>query len=94
MKLEDGQFDECGLTLRDLKLVEQSLIRSMASIYHHRIKYPDDPDAKKSKAQRKSTVAKSKRAEVPHKSTRPKRLGNSQSNGKRCGSSAQIMGET
>jgi len=40
-KLLDGQFDECGLTLRELRLIEESLIKSINAFYHSRIKYPD-----------------------------------------------------
>lgn len=44
-KLMDGQFDECGLTLSDLKKVEVSLIKSVSAVYHSRIKYPDQQSA-------------------------------------------------
>lgn len=49
-KLLDGQFGECGITMRELQLVEDSLVSSLASMYHHRVKYPDDPDKSKRKA--------------------------------------------
>jgi putative nucleotidyltransferase with HDIG domain len=39
-KLKDGQFDECGLTLHELRVVENSIINSLVAIRHHRIKYP------------------------------------------------------
>jgi cyclic-di-AMP phosphodiesterase PgpH len=39
-RLEDGQFDECDLTLRDLQAVERSLIKTLLGIYHGRITYP------------------------------------------------------
>lgn len=44
-KLLDGQFDECGLTLSELKKVEVSLIKSLSAVYHARIKYPDQQSA-------------------------------------------------
>lgn len=44
-KLGDGQLDECPLTMREIKIVEQSLVDSMLGIYHVRIEYPD-PDEK------------------------------------------------
>ena len=44
-KLLDGQFDECGLTLSELKKVEVSLIKSVSAVYHSRIKYPDQQSA-------------------------------------------------
>jgi len=39
-RLEDGQFDSCDLTLRELHTIEASIIKSMTSIYHARIAYP------------------------------------------------------
>ncbi|MCG3183607.1 MAG: hypothetical protein ICCCNLDF_01712 [Planctomycetes bacterium] len=49
-KLLDGQFDECAITISEWKVVEDSLVKSLASMYHHRVKYPDDPDKDKRKA--------------------------------------------
>jgi hypothetical protein len=39
-RLNDGQFDECDITLRELRVVEQSLVKSLAAIHHSRVKYP------------------------------------------------------
>ncbi len=39
-RLLDGQFDESGLTLTELHLVEKSLCKSLIALYHSRIKYP------------------------------------------------------
>jgi putative nucleotidyltransferase with HDIG domain len=39
-RLMDGQFDDCDITLKELTRVEQSLVRSLCSIYHGRIAYP------------------------------------------------------
>ncbi len=41
-KYEDGQLDECDLTLKDLRLIKDSFNRILLAVYHHRIKYPDD----------------------------------------------------
>ncbi|HVJ82630.1 MAG TPA: HDIG domain-containing protein, partial [Planctomycetia bacterium] len=38
-RLLDGQFDESGLTLSELRTVEESLTKSLASVYHGRVKY-------------------------------------------------------
>ena len=43
-RLLDGQFDESGLTLNEIRVVEQSLVKSLIGIYHGRIKYPDQKD--------------------------------------------------
>jgi cyclic-di-AMP phosphodiesterase PgpH len=42
-RLLDGQFDECDITMRDLELVERSMIRTLIGIYHPRIAYPSNP---------------------------------------------------
>ena len=39
--LEDGQLDECGLSMQDLQLIRESLIRSLQGIYHNRLEYPE-----------------------------------------------------
>jgi cyclic-di-AMP phosphodiesterase PgpH len=44
-KLLDGQFDECGLTLQQLRKIEESLVKSIAAVYHGRVKYPDQRTA-------------------------------------------------
>ena len=44
-KLLDGQFDECGLTLQQLRIVEDSLIKSLTAVYHGRVKYPSQQTA-------------------------------------------------
>lgn len=38
--LEDGQLDECDLTLSDLRRVSDSFLRVLTRIYHQRIDYP------------------------------------------------------
>ncbi len=39
-RLLDGQFDECDLTMRELELMERSMIKTILGIYHGRIAYP------------------------------------------------------
>ncbi|HIN95568.1 MAG TPA: HDIG domain-containing protein, partial [Planctomycetes bacterium] len=39
-RLKDEQFDDCGLTLQELKAIEHSLFESLAAVFHSRIKYP------------------------------------------------------
>jgi len=38
-RLDDGQFNDCDLTLRELTRIEESLIKSVCAIYHGRISY-------------------------------------------------------
>lgn len=40
-RLADGQFDECPLSFRELRTVEDSIIKSLCAIYHGRIAYPN-----------------------------------------------------
>jgi cyclic-di-AMP phosphodiesterase PgpH len=40
-RLQGGQFDDSGLTLRELGTIERSLVMSVAAIYHGRLKYPE-----------------------------------------------------
>ncbi len=44
-RLQDGQFDECDLSLRELSQIEASISKTLASHYHGRIAYPTPPDA-------------------------------------------------
>ena len=39
-RLQDGQFDECDLTLRELSRIEAGLSKSLAAHHHGRIAYP------------------------------------------------------
>jgi putative nucleotidyltransferase with HDIG domain len=41
-RLEDGQFDECDLTLRDLELVREAFVQQLLGMYHRRIEYPQN----------------------------------------------------
>ncbi len=40
-RLLDGQFDECGITLQEIALIKESLVKSLNAIYHGRVKYPE-----------------------------------------------------
>ncbi|HNQ24130.1 MAG TPA: HDIG domain-containing protein [Phycisphaerae bacterium] len=39
-RLNDGQFDECDMTLREIRLVEDALVQSLRRHYHGRVAYP------------------------------------------------------
>lgn len=39
-RLLDGQFNESGLTLMEVEAIEDSLTKSLTSVYHGRIRYP------------------------------------------------------
>ncbi len=40
-RLLDGQFDECGLKMSELRVVQESLVKTLLAIHHGRIQYPD-----------------------------------------------------
>ena len=44
-KLDDGQFDECEITLLELHAIQENLIKSLNAMYHARVKYPDQQSA-------------------------------------------------
>ena len=41
-RLEDGQFDECDLTLRDLDRIREAFVAQLLGMYHRRIEYPQN----------------------------------------------------
>lgn len=45
-RFNDGQFDECDLTLRDLYLIREAFVRTLKARYHFRIAYPKAPTVK------------------------------------------------
>ena len=42
-KFNDGQLDECNLSLKDLNIMEAVFVKILLGVYHHRIEYPDPP---------------------------------------------------
>ena len=40
-RLDDGQFDECDLTLRDLEQIKTAFLKVLGGIFHTRIEYPE-----------------------------------------------------
>ncbi|GAB7386322.1 cyclic-di-AMP phosphodiesterase PgpH [Bacillaceae bacterium] len=41
-RLEDGQFNECDITLKELETVAKSICETLHGTFHSRIQYPDD----------------------------------------------------
>ena len=39
-RILDGQLDESGLTLHEIRIIEKSLVNGLCSTFHSRIKYP------------------------------------------------------
>lgn len=43
-KLKDGQFDECDLTMKELKTIRRVMCETLNGIFHSRIEYPQDKE--------------------------------------------------
>jgi len=41
--VEDGQLDECDLTMKDLDQIRRAFVGVLQGIYHPRIRYPKMP---------------------------------------------------
>ena len=46
-RIQDGQFDESGLTLGEIQKIEKSVLSSVLAMNHQRIKYPGQDETKK-----------------------------------------------
>ncbi len=45
-KLEDGQFDECELTMREIHETGEAILEALIGFIGPRIEYPEEPDGK------------------------------------------------
>jgi putative nucleotidyltransferase with HDIG domain len=43
-RVEEGQFDECDLSLRDLRVIADSFRSALNAVYHPRVEYPEPTD--------------------------------------------------
>ena len=57
-KMEAGQLDNCDLTLRELHIIQESFVTTLAGYYHSRIKYPNQKDPDEKKTEPKNTEIK------------------------------------
>jgi len=53
-RFEDGELDECPMTLRELRLVQEAFVNVLTSRFHHRIDYPDRDEVLKKAAEKGS----------------------------------------
>jgi cyclic-di-AMP phosphodiesterase PgpH len=53
-RLLDGQFDECDLTLKDLRKITESISKTVAAIYHGRIAYPKGEKKEEKKEEKRA----------------------------------------
>lgn len=43
-RIDEGQFDECDLSLRDLRETVEAFVATLSAVYHPRVEYPDPSD--------------------------------------------------
>ncbi|MBI2760335.1 MAG: HDIG domain-containing protein [Chloroflexi bacterium] len=53
-RMAEGQFDDCDLTLRDLRVIAESFKQTMRAVYHPRVEYPEPTAAEQ---ERRRTAA-------------------------------------
>ncbi|MGV8145634.1 MAG: HD family phosphohydrolase [Alkaliphilus sp.] len=41
-KLDDGQMEECDLTLKELEIIKRTFVKTVMGTFHERIEYPDN----------------------------------------------------
>ena len=41
-RMDDGQFDECDLTLRDVERIKSAFVDQLLGMYHQRVAYPQN----------------------------------------------------
>ena len=55
-RLNDGQLDNCDLTLKDLDKIRKSFLKVLSGIYHERIEYPSDKWEKEKEKEKKQEI--------------------------------------
>ena len=43
-RIDEGQFDACDISMRDLSVVAESYAQALAAVYHLRVEYPEPTD--------------------------------------------------
>ncbi len=62
-KIEDGQLDECPITLAQLEKVKQAFVSALAGTYHQRVRYPgQEPSHVESPAELAAKLPRDERA--------------------------------
>ncbi len=75
-RLQDGQFDECDLSLRELSLIEASMAKTLAAHHHGRIAYPKlDSESKQPSPQGNRSAKEPQAKPTNHKTESPESAG-------------------
>jgi hypothetical protein len=76
-RLQDDQFDECDLSLRELNQIEASMAKTLAAHYHGRVAYPKPTYAPKEPVLQGARFAKEPQNGKPlnnHKTESPEEI--------------------
>jgi len=68
-RLDDQQFHECDMTLKELDLIAKSMKETLLGIFHSRIEYPGDAEAAKDKETAKAPSGSRTTANGPLRSS-------------------------
>jgi len=76
--LENGQLEECDLTLKDLDKIGDSFSRILTGMFHSRVEYPDEDLIKKIKEEKKNNGNSNKKSAENNKAKSKKNRRNNQ----------------
>ncbi|GAF84804.1 unnamed protein product, partial [marine sediment metagenome] len=76
--LENGQLEECDLTLKDLDKIGDSFSRILTGMFHSRVEYPDEELIKKIKEEKKYNGNSNKKSAKKNKAKSKKDRRNNQ----------------
>jgi putative nucleotidyltransferase with HDIG domain len=76
--LENGQLEECDLTLKDLDKIGDSFSRILTGMFHSRVEYPDEDLIKKIKEEKKKNENSNKKSTKNKKGKSKKNRKNNQ----------------
>ncbi len=76
--LENGQLEECDLTLKDLDIIGDSFSRILTGMFHSRVEYPDEDLIKKLKDEKKKNGNSNKKSTKNKKGKSKKNRKNNQ----------------
>ena len=55
-RIKDGQLDDCGLTLNDVKVIREVFSNTLRSMLHTRVAYPEEKKKKTKKSAKKEVT--------------------------------------
>jgi putative nucleotidyltransferase with HDIG domain len=64
-RVEEGELDECPLTLKDLTRINQAFLSVLVGIYHARVKYPDAEKEKRKPTRDDGKKQESAKSDAP-----------------------------